>query len=218
MSHEQESTVAVPGVTIQDFASDWGRQESPGFYFNAMDKANQLLGEIRHAVRDGDLKIFDPFLGRERSFRESDSPALDRGRIKVLPSSINVWLRSIGMAPMPAAEQPPRADPKPAPGLGAVEVSSEPPEQEAASAPADRQRRDDIQIEIDDIVAELERQAKRVTPAEVMAVLRGRAGRQDSCVTEIAGEGVLWRRGSNGKQEKLSFVALKGRLRRGRRR
>ena len=106
MSHEQESTVAVPGVTIQDFASDWGRQESPGYHFNGVDKARLLLGEIRHAVRDGDLKIFDPFLGRERLFRDSDSPTLDRGRIKVLPSSINAWLRSIGMATMPATEQP----------------------------------------------------------------------------------------------------------------
>ena len=114
MSHEQESTVAVPGVTIQDFASAWGRQESPGYHFNGVDKARLLLGEIRHAVRDGDLKIFDPFLGRERLFRDSDSPTLDRGRIKVLPSSINAWLRSIGMATMPAAKQPPRADAEPA--------------------------------------------------------------------------------------------------------
>ena len=96
MSHEPERA-AAPGITIQDFAFAWGRQEAPGHYFNAGDKAIWLLGEIRHAVRDGDLKILDPRLGRERSFRESDSPALDQGRTTVLLSSINDWLGSIGM-------------------------------------------------------------------------------------------------------------------------
>lgn len=41
--------------------------------------------------------------------------ALMRGYTRVLPSSINDWLRSIGMATMPAAEQPAGADVEPVP-------------------------------------------------------------------------------------------------------
>ncbi|WP_398307396.1 hypothetical protein [Zoogloea sp.] len=99
MSHDQESTVVVPGITIQDFADAWGGQEAPGDYLLAIGKTRRLLEEIREAVRNGDLEIFDPFLGRERSLRESESDvhALTRGYLRVLPNSINAWLESIGM-------------------------------------------------------------------------------------------------------------------------
>ena len=115
MSHDQESTVAVPVVTINDFASAWGNQEAPGDYLLATGKTKRLLEEIHHAVLKGEVKIFDPFLGCERLFRESESDmhALARGYTRVLPSSINDWLRSIGMATMPAADQPARADAEP---------------------------------------------------------------------------------------------------------
>lgn len=38
MSHDQESIVAVPGVTIYDVATAWGRQEAPGDYLLAIGK------------------------------------------------------------------------------------------------------------------------------------------------------------------------------------
>lgn len=78
-----------------------------------------------------------------------------------------------------------------------------------------RTRHDDIQIEIDDVRAGLEQQGEHVTPAKVMALLRARAGRPDSCIYDTAPNGVLWTRGSSGEPEKLTMEALKKRISRG---
>lgn len=75
-----------------------------------------------------------------------------------------------------------------------------------------RTRHDDIQIEIDDVRAGLEQQGEPATPAKVMAMLKARAGRSDSCISETAPDGVIWTRGSSGEPEKLSADNLKSRL------
>ncbi|ENO80538.1 hypothetical protein B447_12192 [Thauera sp. 27] len=84
-----------------------------------------------------------------------------------------------------------------------------------ATGDSARTRHDDIQIEIDDATAALEGEGRSATPAKVMARLRERAGKPDSCISEAAPDGVIWTRGSNGKTEKLTLGALKGRIRRG---
>jgi len=86
--------------------------------------------------------------------------------------------------------------------------------QSTAPAPKGRQRHDDIQIEIDDAIAEIEQRGDRAPPAKVMALLRAKAGQPDSCISEVAADGVIWIRGSNGRTEKLSGTALKSRMRR----
>ena len=91
-------------------------------------------------------------------------------------------------------------------------VSTKAPEQDVVSAPKGRQRHDDIQIEIDDAIADIERRGDTATPAKVMAQLKAKAGRPDSCISETAPDGVIWIRGSNGKMEKLTGSALKSRM------
>lgn len=75
-----------------------------------------------------------------------------------------------------------------------------------------RTRHDDIQIEIDDVRAGLEQRGEPATLAKVMALLKARAGRQDSCISETAPDGVIWIRGSSGAPEKLTADNLKSRL------
>ena len=75
-----------------------------------------------------------------------------------------------------------------------------------------RTRHDDMQIEIDDVRAGLEQRGEPATPAKVMAMLKARAGRPDSCISETAPDGVIWTRGSSGEPEKLSADNLKSRL------
>lgn len=87
-----------------------------------------------------------------------------------------------------------------------------PEEHGMAGSDSLRTRHDDIQIEIDDIVAGLKRRKGLVNPAAVMRALRDRGGRADSCVSESAPDGVIWKRGSTGVPEKLTMAALKGRL------
>lgn len=77
-----------------------------------------------------------------------------------------------------------------------------------------RTRHDDIQIEIDDVRADLEQRGEPATLAKVMALLKARAGRQDSCISETAPDGVIWIRGSSGAPEKLTADNLKSRLNR----
>jgi hypothetical protein len=75
-----------------------------------------------------------------------------------------------------------------------------------------RTRHDDLQIESDDVKAGLEQRGERVTPATVMALLKARAGRPDSCISEAFERGVIWTRGTSGAPEKLTADNLKGRL------
>lgn len=77
-----------------------------------------------------------------------------------------------------------------------------------------RTRHDDIQIEIDDVRAGLEQQGEPATPAKVMARLRERAGKPDSCISERAPDGVIWIRGTTGKPAKLTMEALTKRIER----
>ena len=77
-----------------------------------------------------------------------------------------------------------------------------------------RTRHDDIQIEIDDVRAGLEQQGEPETPARVMARLRERAGKPDSCISERAPDGVIWIRGTTGKPAKLTMEALTKRIER----
>ena len=81
-----------------------------------------------------------------------------------------------------------------------------------ASSASARSRFDDIQIEVDDAMAALKGEGSSATPAMVMARLRERAGKPDSCISEAAPDGVIWTRGSNGKAEKLTLEALKKRI------
>lgn len=186
MSHEQESTAAVPGITIQDFADAWGGQEAPGDYLLAIGKTKRLLEEIHHAVLKGEVKIFDPFLGRERLFRESESDmhALARGYTRVLPRSINDWLRSIGMATMPAAEQPARADAEPVleevqrePAAGDASAEASDNWKERARAIADELFDHDTKQETRD---SLDNYAKRVMEKMQERGIHGPRGRFDN--------------------------------------
>lgn len=86
---------------------------------------------------------------------------------------------------------------------------------EAQPARSSRQRGtrvDDMALEIESAVGELRARGETATAARVMALLRARAGRPDSCVTDVAATGVLWRRGSTGIDEKLTMRALNDRL------
>lgn len=85
---------------------------------------------------------------------------------------------------------------------------------EAATGGSARTRHDAIQIEIDDVKAGLEQRGEPVTPAKVMAMLKERAGRPDSCVSEAFERGVIWTRGTSGAPERLTNESLKSRLNR----
>ncbi|KAB2968137.1 hypothetical protein [Zoogloea sp.] len=105
-----------------------------------------------------------------------------------------------------------RVDTESAPGRVAMEASSETPEQEMAPVQKGRQRHDDIQIEIDDVIAELKKRDEKPTPAKVMALLKERAGRANSCISEAFNGGVLWIRGNNGNPERMTYSMLKSRM------
>lgn len=75
-----------------------------------------------------------------------------------------------------------------------------------------RARSDDMAIELSCVIAGLEQRGEPVTPAKVMAMLKARAGRPDSCISETAPDGVIWIRGSSGKPAKLTMEALKQRI------
>lgn len=90
-----------------------------------------------------------------------------------------------------------------------------PVQTEPATGDSARTRHDDIQIEIDDVRADLEQRGEPATPAKVMARLRERAGRPESCIHDTAANGVLWIRGTTGEETKLTMEALKKRIGRG---
>ncbi len=91
---------------------------------------------------------------------------------------------------------------------------STPAPNKPATGGSARTRHDDIQIEIDDVRAGLEQQGEPATPAKVMAMLKARAGRPDSCISEAFERGVIWTRGTSGAPERLTNESLKSRLNR----
>ena len=91
---------------------------------------------------------------------------------------------------------------------------STPAPNKPATGGSARTRHDDIQIEIDDVRAGLEQQGEPATPAKVMAMLKARAGRSDSCISEAFERGVIWTRGTSGAPERLTNESLKSRLNR----
>lgn len=96
-----------------------------------------------------------------------------------------------------------------------TQAETHPGPTERATSAGGRIRHDDIQIEIDDAKVNVKQRGEHVTPAKVMALLRARAGRPDSCIYDTAPNGVLWTRGSSGEPEKLTMEALKKRISRG---
>lgn len=77
-----------------------------------------------------------------------------------------------------------------------------------------RARHDYIQIEIDDVIASLEQRGEYATAVKVMALLRERAGRPDSCIEAVTPEGITWTSGSTGAVKELTKRALYRRLKR----
>lgn len=82
----------------------------------------------------------------------------------------------------------------------------------AVTSASKRKRVDSVQVEIDDLIAGMGIQGESVTAAKVMARLRERAGKRDSCISECAADGVIWLRGTTGKPEKLTMAALQKRI------
>lgn len=74
-----------------------------------------------------------------------------------------------------------------------------------------RQRHDDLALELERILASLRKQGKSTAPHAVMDALKERAGRPDSCIAASVPEGVAWTRGT-GKVETLNVRALARRL------
>lgn len=114
---------------------------------------------------------------------------------RITTAAFNQW-RAANAPPPSQANQGEAAPNKPATGGSA------------------RTRHDDIQIEIDDVRAGLEQRGEPVTPAKVMAMLKARAGRTDSCISEAFERGVIWTRGTSGAPERLTNESLKSRLNR----
>lgn len=77
-----------------------------------------------------------------------------------------------------------------------------------------RTRRDDIQIEIDDVIKDLKAGGEDIAAPKVMEILRKRAGRPDSCVNAQTPDGLTWTRRSLGRVEELTTKALHKRIRR----
>lgn len=69
-------------------------------------------------------------------------------------------------------------------------------------------RSDPMSAEIEEATREL---GDRATPSDIMRKLRSYAGRQGSCITESAADGILWRTPA-GDNAKLTMQALKKRL------
>jgi hypothetical protein len=111
---------------------------------------------------------------------------------------------------LPAAltpEAPAHDDVELVPGQIGPAVSSETPE------PKGRQRRDDIQIEIDDVVVtKLISEGMPATEENIMGLLRQRAGRPDSCVNTTTPDGVVWTARSTGKTKELTRRVLHKRM------
>lgn len=87
-----------PSVCIDDFAADWAEQEGRTDYMTVPAKKAALLDELRIAFRNQKLPTFGSFRNAERSYRPEDAAELAAGSLRVIPSSVNAWLASEGMA------------------------------------------------------------------------------------------------------------------------
>lgn len=98
---------------------------------------------------------------------------------------------------------------------GLVPTQAKPDQGQAAPAELQgsrqRQRHDDLALELERILASLRKQGKSTAPHAVMDALKERAGRPDSCIAASVPEGVAWTRGT-GKVETLNVRALARRL------
>lgn len=96
-----------------------------------------------------------------------------------------------------------------------VPTEAKPDQGQAAPAESQgsrqRQRHDDLALELERILASLRKQGKSTAPHAVMDALKERAGRPDSCIAASVPEGVAWTRGT-GKVETLNVRALARRL------
>jgi hypothetical protein len=192
-----------------------------------------MLSKEWDVVHDG-LRALSASLRAGETAEGSSYPDWVRQSIPALPSHCFVWLDEFEPAARHAMnalmsldeerddENELNFSPRIPPGLvdavfeglpGAGAVLPLTPT-EPATGGSTRTRHDDIQIEIDDVIADLEQRGEKATPAKVMAMLKERAGRTDSCIHDTAPDGVLWTRGSSGEQTKLTMEALKGRMKR----
>lgn len=74
------------------------------------------------------------------------------------------------------------------------------------------ERHDDLALELDMIFSQMHRDGMRITNANVMPLLRMRAGKRDSCIKKADGDVILWE--GNEDPQPLSQGALKQRIRR----
>lgn len=129
------------------------------------------------------------------------------------PGKISTWENYPGFRQAPAVQLQQPEFPKPCDSEQQTETAAAAPApQEGSSSPAERIRTDDIWTEIDLAIAELEQRSKRITAATVMPLLRAKAGRPESCISEVAADGVIWIRPSTGRPDKLTMEALKKRI------
>jgi hypothetical protein len=76
----------------------------------------------------------------------------------------------------------------------------------------DEGRSDEMKIELLTVLEEMAQQGiQRATPGKVMPRLRSRAGQPNSCITDVAPDGVIWRDAS-GNHKKMTTDGLKLRL------
>lgn len=99
-----------PSLCIDDLAAVWGDQIANGSPGTATARSNWLLNELREAFKAGELQVFDAGGGRERPYRASEAPELERNRVRMLPQSFNAWLEKQGQplllgAPLLGASQ-----------------------------------------------------------------------------------------------------------------
>ncbi|CAM5503351.1 hypothetical protein [Thauera mechernichensis] len=126
-----------------------------------------------------------------------------------LPASA-IRLQEHDIALLAQAKTPPRQKPQPAKPNAARTSSTD---QDGSWNTADgRARRDDLQIEIDDVAAQIEAVGEKPTARKIMEILRSKAGRPDSCVDAVTPDGIVWTRRSTGKVEELTLRSLHRRL------
>lgn len=101
--------------------------------------------------------------------------------------------------------------PDPARGQEAEPETGDVQTHQGQAAPAKRQRHDYLALELERILADLRKQDKSTATHAVMAALKERAGRPESCIAASVPEGVIWTR-ETGKDETLNVRALARRL------
>lgn len=126
-----------------------------------------------------------------------------------LPASA-IRLQEHDIALLAQAKTPTRQKPQPAKPNAARTSSAD---QDGSWNTVDgRARRDDLQIEIEDVAAQIEALGEKPTAPKIMEMLRAKAGRPDSCIEAATPDGIMWTRRSTGKVEELTQRALHKRL------